>query len=71
MLVVSLGLDTLRGDPDASDNAGFRLETCDFALMGRMLRSMGLPVLLLQEGGYQLDKVGDAVLQLFHGIQEL
>lgn len=69
VLVVSLGLDTLAGDPDASDNAGFELQVADFAEMGRMLAGVGLPVLVLQEGGYRMDAVAEAVAQFMAGLQ--
>jgi acetoin utilization deacetylase AcuC-like enzyme len=49
-LVVSLGYDTVAGDPHGS--WGFAPEI--FAGIGRLLASSGLPVCVIQEGGYLL-----------------
>ncbi len=49
-LVVSLGVDTVRGDPEAAPMAGFALVQRDYAEMGAMLRELGLPTIVIQEG---------------------
>jgi acetoin utilization deacetylase AcuC-like enzyme len=49
-LVVSLGYDTVAGDPHGS--WGFEPEI--FADVGRLLAAAGLPVCVIQEGGYSL-----------------
>lgn len=54
-LVVSLGLDTLGGDFEASDGAGMALNTYDFTEMGELFNSLPIPVLFIQEGGYWLE----------------
>lgn len=71
VLVLSLGLDTLAGDPDASDNAGFQLQVPDFMEMGRLVAGVGLPLLVLQEGGYRMDAAADAVAHFMAGVQGL
>ncbi len=53
-LVVPLGLDTAREDPTGS----WTLEAPDFEEMGRMVGSLGLPTLIVQEGGYDTRVIG-------------
>lgn len=64
-LVVSLGVDTLGADPECAPLAGFKLSaaTGDYAEMGRMVRALGLPTITVQEGGYLLSEVAQAVTQ--------
>lgn len=47
-LVVALGLDAHKDDP----LAGLQLETQDFITIGRQIGELGLPTVLVQEGGY-------------------
>ena len=47
-LVVALGLDAHKDDP----LAGLTLETPDFVAIGRQIGELGLPTVLVQEGGY-------------------
>ena len=53
-LVVSLGMDTFIGDPIS----GFRLESADYLRLGERLARVGLPTVLVFEGGYAVDAVG-------------
>jgi acetoin utilization deacetylase AcuC-like enzyme len=62
-LVVSLGVDTLDGDPLCH----FRLKTSDFARIGERIARLRLPTAFLMEGGYDLDAVGDNVVQALTG----
>jgi acetoin utilization deacetylase AcuC-like enzyme len=52
-LVVSLGVDTALEDPDT-----FRLVADDYPRIGGALAGLGLPSLIVQEGGYCLDVLG-------------
>jgi acetoin utilization deacetylase AcuC-like enzyme len=52
-LVVSLGYDTVAGDPHG--DWSFRPEI--FAEVGRLLAHSGLPVCVIQEGGYALEEL--------------
>jgi len=64
-LIVSLGLDTLADDPVTFPQSRFALNLEDFTEMGEMLlgnESLNLPTLVIQEGGYLLDKIPQAVL---------
>jgi acetoin utilization deacetylase AcuC-like enzyme len=53
-LVVSLGLDTYGQDPIAD----FALSTDVYHEVGRRVAGLGLPTLVLQEGGYFVPKLG-------------
>jgi acetoin utilization deacetylase AcuC-like enzyme len=53
-LVVSLGVDTFAGDPIS----GFALQSSDYLRMGERLQQMGLPTVLVFEGGYAVAEVG-------------
>jgi acetoin utilization deacetylase AcuC-like enzyme len=60
--LISLGLDTHENDPCAVRRAGFKLKTDDYLPMGRTIaRNLpGIPLVVVQEGGYRMDKVGEA-----------
>ena len=53
-LVVSLGVDTFEGDPIS----GFALKTEDYLRVGECLKAVGLPTVIIFEGGYAVDAVG-------------
>jgi acetoin utilization deacetylase AcuC-like enzyme len=62
-VVVSLGLDTYDKDPCAIRRAGFHLQGSDYQDMGRCMAeevTPGAPVVFLQEGGYRMEKIGEA-----------
>ena len=55
-LVVALGLDAFAGDPFG----GLRVSTAGFGAIGeRIASALPLPTLLVQEGGYLCDALGD------------
>jgi len=56
-VVVSLGVDTFVGDPIS----GFGLQTDDYLRMGERLAAIKLPTVLVFEGGYAVEAVGDNV----------
>jgi len=65
-LVVALGVDAAGGDPEsplAVTPAGFRSA-------GRALGALGLPTVVVQEGGYDLDTIGELVVEALTGIEE-
>lgn len=63
VLIVSLGFDTLAGDP----HGGMNLTSAAFRMIGRSLAAMGRPTVLVQEGGYRLGALGPALLALLEG----
>lgn len=62
-LVVALGLDTAKGDPTGS----FLLLAKDFHENGRLLGALGLPTLIVQEGGYKTQTLGVNARHFFTG----
>lgn len=62
-LVISLGVDTLEGDPLCH----FNLQSDDFARLGQRIARLGLPTLFVLEGGYQLDLIGRNVVRTLQG----
>ena len=65
-LVVALGVDAADGDPEsplAVSPAGFRAAS-------RTLGRLGLPTVVVQEGGYDLTSIGDLVYEVLVGIEE-
>jgi acetoin utilization deacetylase AcuC-like enzyme len=64
ILVVSLGLDTWRGDP-LGDLA---LSTGGFADCGAAVRSLGLPTTVVLEGGYAVGALGQNVVAWLRGL---
>ncbi|HEY5874279.1 MAG TPA: hypothetical protein VIT64_03215, partial [Ilumatobacteraceae bacterium] len=55
LLVVSLGLDTYVDDPICD----LALTADGFESCGRRIRGLGLPTVVLQEGGYAVDDLGE------------
>lgn len=63
-LVVALGLDTAKGDPTGS----WQLQAGDFEANGRMIGELGLPTLVVQEGGYRTRALGTSAMRFFKGL---
>jgi acetoin utilization deacetylase AcuC-like enzyme len=64
MVIVSLGLDTFFTDP-ISD---LSVTQDGFKRSGDLVRQMGLPTVVLQEGGYDVDALGNNVQAWLHGL---
>lgn len=62
-LVVSFGTDTHEADPIG----GFRLPTEEYAKLGGAVKQLGLPTLIVQEGGYNCTTIGDCVAGFLEG----
>jgi acetoin utilization deacetylase AcuC-like enzyme/GNAT superfamily N-acetyltransferase len=65
-LVVAFGLDTAKGDPTGT----WSLLPEDFETNGRMLGRLGVPTLVVQEGGYQTSRLGVNALAFFRGLSD-
>ncbi len=63
-LVVALGLDTARSDPTGT----WQLLPTDFEQMGRAIGKLGLPTLVVQEGGYYTRTLGHNARAFFEGL---
>jgi acetoin utilization deacetylase AcuC-like enzyme len=63
VLVISLGFDAYVGDPTARLAAS----TEGFRTIGRRIGAVGLPTLLVQEGGYIVERLGDNLTAFLDG----
>jgi acetoin utilization deacetylase AcuC-like enzyme len=63
-LVVAFGLDTAKGDPTGS----WSLRSADFEANGRMIGALGLPTVVVQEGGYDNRVIGVNAREFFVGL---
>ena len=64
-LVVPLGLDPARNDPTGS----WSLTADDFERNGRAIGMLGLPTLVVQEGGYRTRTLGINARRFFQGLR--
>jgi len=63
-LVLCLGLDTARGDPTGS----WPLSASDFSRNGEAIGALGVPTLVVQEGGYRTRTLGINARHFFEGL---
>jgi acetoin utilization deacetylase AcuC-like enzyme len=63
LLVVSFGADTFEGDPISH----FAIRTDDYPAIARRIASLGLPSLIVMEGGYAVDALGRNVAAFLSG----
>lgn len=63
-LVLCLGLDTALRDPTGT----FSLRADDFELNGRLIGQLGLPTLVVQEGGYDTRSLGRNARRFIQGL---
>lgn len=64
-IVIALGLDAFEGDPFG----GLSVSTPGFARMAQMLAALGLPTVIVQEGGYLCDELGDNLHAFLAGFE--
>lgn len=64
-LFVALGVDGYEGDPFK----GLRLTTEGFARIARAIAGLGLPTVIVQEGGYNTDDLGANVVSFLAGFE--
>ena len=65
-LVVALGLDASESDP----LQGLKVSGAGFHAMARKIASLGLPTVLVQEGGYLSDDLGRNLVQFLAGFEK-
>lgn len=66
-LVVALGVDAAGGDPESP----LAVTPTGFRAAGRRLGELGLPTVVVQEGGYDIETIGSLVLAFLRGLGEL
>lgn len=64
-LLVSLGVDTFKGDPISR----FRLESEDFLRIGERIAALKLPTLFVMEGGYAINEIGINTVNVLQGFE--
>ncbi len=65
-LIVCFGLDTARGDPTGT----WSLRAKDFEDVDRIIGKTRLPLLVVQEGGYNTRSIGINARNFFSGLYE-
>jgi acetoin utilization deacetylase AcuC-like enzyme len=63
-LVVALGVDAAAGDPESP----LEVTADGYREAGRILGDLGLPTVVVQEGGYDLETVGPLVVETLTGL---
>lgn len=63
-LIVSVGFDAQQGDPAAN----LAVDAHGFAAVGRLIAALGLPTLLIQEGGYLVERLGANLTAFLEGL---
>lgn len=63
LLVVSFGADTFEGDPISH----FAIAEADYPVIARRIAAVGLPTLVVMEGGYAVAALGDNVRAFLDG----
>ncbi len=64
-LVVALGVDAAAGDPESP----LEVTADGYREAGRILGALGLPTVLVQEGGYDLKTLGALVVETLRGFE--
>ena len=64
ILIVSLGTDIIKDDI----LGGFQIETETLRLIGKEIATLRLPLVVVQEGGHNLDTLGQQVVTFFTGL---
>jgi acetoin utilization deacetylase AcuC-like enzyme len=65
-VVLALGVDAAAGDP----NSPLQVTPEGFRHAGRAVGQLGLPTVVVQEGGYDLDTIGALVLAALEGLED-
>ena len=64
-LVAPLGVDAAGGDPESP----LEVSTDGYRAAGELLGGLGLPTAIVQEGGYDLDRIGELVVATLEGFE--
>jgi acetoin utilization deacetylase AcuC-like enzyme len=68
-LVVSVGFDLMQGDP-VPLGGGFRITPTGLRAISERLSALRLPTVIVQEGGYQVDRLGEYAVTFLHELSE-
>jgi acetoin utilization deacetylase AcuC-like enzyme len=64
-LVVALGVDAAAGDPESP----LEVTAAGYREAGQILGALGLPTVVVQEGGYDLATIGELVFEFLTGVE--
>jgi acetoin utilization deacetylase AcuC-like enzyme len=64
-LIISAGFDTFEKDPIGD----LALRTSDYGEIGQLIAALGMPTVVLQEGGYAVEALGANALALLNGLR--
>jgi acetoin utilization deacetylase AcuC-like enzyme len=64
-LVIALGVDAAAGDPESP----LEVSAAGYREAGRILGELGLPTVVVQEGGYDLGTIGSLVVETLSGVE--
>ena len=67
-LVLSAGFDFMEGDPVPLADGSFRVGMSGLDSVARMVADLGLPTVIIQEGGYNIERLGAYVVRLLTGL---
>ena len=72
ILIVPFGGDTYKDDPDASDLCRCSLDIEDYKNIGELisLNFPDIPIVVTQEGGYNMENISNIVHSFLSGINE-
>ena len=65
-LIIAVGFDTFNGDPIGK----LTLTTLDYAVIAQRIKSIGLPTVIVQEGGYNAEALGMNVVAFLSAFAE-
>jgi len=65
-LVIALGVDAAEGDPESP----LRVTTEGYRGAGRIVGALGVPTVVVQEGGYDIARIGELVTAFLSGLEE-
>jgi acetoin utilization deacetylase AcuC-like enzyme len=63
-VIVSVGFDAQQGDPATN----LAVDAAGFQMVGRQVAALGLPVVLIQEGGYLVERLGANLTAFLTGL---
>ena len=67
-LVLSAGFDFMEGDPVPLAGGSFRVGESGLGSIARMVADLGLPTVIIQEGGYNIERLGGYAVRLLAGL---
>jgi acetoin utilization deacetylase AcuC-like enzyme len=69
-LVLSAGFDFMEGDPAPLADGAFQVGVRGLDAVAQMVANLGLPTVIIQEGGYNVKRLGGYVVRLLTGLSQ-